>query len=132
MGNPVNELQIAEKIFLEAEYSSILEEIGAGKSRGQVVRRMVQEGYGMENALALYDQLSEDKVKSEELVQSLRREIEKARRDQVLQELQSRPITPPMNSRDVARMKEAEKNRKEMEHLAVHLLPHLLMKIFGF
>ncbi|MDP4149348.1 MAG: hypothetical protein Q8937_04280 [Bacteroidota bacterium] len=131
MAKSLDELELAEKIFLVAEYSTILEEMGAGKSQGQVVRRMVQEGYGMESALSLYAQLAVNSTKSEEVVQSLRRQIEDARNRQFLQELLSKPQTTSMSSSDLARISEAEENKERMGELARHIFPHLLMKIFG-
>jgi hypothetical protein len=129
---PVDDLQLAEKTFLEAEYAAILAELKAGRSRSQIVGRMVQEGYDIPDALALYDQFAENREKIEEVVRQLRREIDEARFRQQEQYALTRPLPAPINNDAWLHQREEEKKAREaMGHLALHILPHLILKIFG-
>jgi hypothetical protein len=130
--NIFDELSLADKVFLEAEYSTILSELREGKGRGQIVRRMKCEGYDVQEALELYNKLSGNTMALEKVVQQLQREIREFLSKQREYENSLRSVANAEHSQELAlRRKEEEKFREEMGHLAIHSLGHILHKLFG-
>ncbi|MBV4360502.1 hypothetical protein [Pinibacter aurantiacus] len=146
MENKFSHLTHAEKVFIEAQYTTVLDELKSKIFRGKIIKRIHSEGYNIEEAVNLYEMIANNEEKTRILTAELKKEIveerskmeneQKAEWEKIEREMRiNNKKTQEHYSNELIRKEQEKKQMNEalhtFGHMGMHAGIHLLRMILG-